>query len=157
MMPSFPPAEIAVNLSDEMDSIVDGRDTVRPSRLPDYPLTAGGLDHAPSWVRFFAGEEEAVRLIEGDLAEGRLASAILRIEAVASRILLRAGQQAGLPETANHPAVVVSLLGLEGDRYMAFQKLARRARTGGPLDDRDGLWAFAMLIEIRMRRERLNA
>src|SRR5690606_28859481 len=127
------------NLHDELDSIVDGRDTVRPSRLPDYPLTAGGLDRGPSWVRLFTGEEEDVRLIEGDLSEGRLASAILRIEALASRILLRAGQQAGLPEATNHPAVVVSLLGFEGDRYMAFQKLARRARTGGPLDERDGL------------------
>jgi signal recognition particle receptor subunit beta len=143
-------------LVDEMESFAGARDTVRPSRLPEFPLTMGQADGGPSWVRLFPGEEDDVRALQVELAEGRLASAIQRIEAVASRILLHAGQQAGLPEATNHPAIVASLLGLEGDRWIAFQRLARRARTGGPLDDRDGLMAFAMLIEVRMRRDRLN-
>ncbi len=166
ILPSRPPTMAAPprasvpssELADELEPMVAGaRDTVRPSRLPDYPIPVGGVDGGPSWVRLFPGDEDDVRLIEADLAEGRLAGAILRIETLASRVLVHAGQQAGLPEASNHPAIVASLLGLEGDRWLAFQRLARRARTGGPLDDRDGLFAFAMLIEVRMRRDRLNA
>jgi mutual gliding-motility protein MglA len=135
-------------------SIADGRDTVRPSRIPEFPF--GAREGGPSFAQLFPGDEEDVRLIERELAEGSVAPAILRIEAMASRILTHAGQQAGLPEASNHPALVAPLLGLEGERFIAFQRVARRARQGGPLDDRDGLVAFAMLIEVRMRRDRLN-
>ncbi len=140
--------------------VADTRDTVRPSRLPEFSFANGAAvatDGGPSWVRLFPGDEAEIRQIQTDLAEGSLASAIVRIEALATRILLHAGQQAGMPDAINHPAVVVSLLGLEGDRWIAFQRVARRARQGGPLDDRDGLVAFSMLVEVRLRRDRLNS
>ncbi len=135
--------------------VAEARDTVRPSRIPEFFGGSTGTG-GPSFVRLFPGDEDAIRAIEADLAEGNLASAILRIDALASRLLANAGQQAGLPDASNHPALVAPVVGLEGDRWIAFQRVARRARQGGPLDDRDALVAYAILLEVRMRRDRLN-
>lgn len=148
---SSPPARPAEALAPEQ-AVVDAPEILRPSRVPDFALPGA----APSWVSLFPDEAEDVLAIERDLADGSVAAAIVRIDALATRILLRAGQQAGMNEPLNHPALVAPVLGLEGDRWVAFQRLARRARQGGPLDERDGLCAFAILIEVRLRRDRLN-
>ncbi|MBC7174075.1 MAG: gliding motility protein, partial [Polyangiaceae bacterium] len=128
--PSIVPDRASEFPREGAQAIADARDTFRPSTVSQPPSPSVGVDAGPSWVALFPGEEDDVRAIQAELADGRIASAILRTEALASSILHHAGQQAGLPEASNQPALVASVLGLEGDRWVAFQRIARRARQG---------------------------
>ncbi len=46
--------------------------------------------------------------------------------------------------------LVLPLLGVGGARWLTYRRVVRRARSGGPLDQRDALEALAMAIELRL-------
>lgn len=117
-------------------------------------------DVSPVGVSFrllFTGQEEDVREVESHLAAGRTAAAIEAVDDLLLRLLTGVGQQLGLSVGSNHAVLVADLLGVGVERFMAYQRLVRRARSGGPLDDRDALGAYALLIELRSRRDRLSS
>ncbi len=110
-------------------------------------------DQVPSWASLFAPEETEAREVERALASGRLADAIARCDALARRVVAGVAAAAGLDPAGEE--VVVTLLGAGGDRWLAFRRLVRRARDGGPLSERDGLEAYAMAIDLALRADRL--
>ncbi len=124
-----------------------------PSRRA--PLFGGAAAGGPSWAPLFREQAEAMRTIEAFLGDGAVKDAILECDRLARDLLDAAGRQAGLSGPSIEPALVVPLLGLEGDRWLSFARLVRRARSGGPLDPVDGLQALGILIEVRLRRDRL--
>ncbi len=121
--------------------------------IPVAPPGTGGA--GPSWVALFSEDAPLIRALEEDIAAGRLSDAVIRCEELATAILTHAAHQAGISAQFVESALVAPLVGLEGERWFAFRRLVRRARSGGPIDLRDALRAYAMLIETRLRRDRL--
>ena len=111
------------------------------------PPSAG----APSWAALFERDDATrVRAIETAMAEGSLADAIARIDQLVTDLLVRVGAAFELPEGGARPVTVLPLLGIAGSRWLTYRRVVQRARSGGPLDGRDGLEAMAMAIEIRL-------
>lgn len=158
---AMPPALMAPferSNSERPSPLASRSPSVVPLEALPEPSTLGASVSAstgPSWVPLFADDADEVRTLEADLQAGRISDAILRCDGLVQRLLRHAGKQAGLSEVLREPALVAPMLGLEGERWFAFRRLIRRARTGGPLDARDGLSAYAILIEIRLRRDRV--
>ncbi|NOY94653.1 MAG: hypothetical protein GXP55_26035 [Deltaproteobacteria bacterium] len=121
----------------------------QPTQLESESAPTG-----PSWAPLFPQSAQDVVAIEGAIRQGQLDDAILRIEALAVELLVRVGREAGLKDPASEPALALSLLGLDGTRWLWLRRLARRARAGGPLDVRDALLAFAALLELRSAQHR---
>jgi hypothetical protein len=111
---------------------------------------------APSFAALFGEHREVVRDLERDLATGKLAEAIDRTEALALRILAETATRSGL-EAGSNPSTVALLLGVEGDRWLAFRRLVKRARDKGPLAETEALGAYALAIDLRLRSQRLLA
>ncbi len=101
----------------------------------------------PSWGALF-DDREPVERLEADVVAGRFVDAIVRCEKLVSRLLEDAGRKAGIhgPE----PALLAPWLGVPASRWLAYRRVVQRAREGGPLDVRDALGCFAMLIELRL-------
>ncbi len=130
--------------------------TVSASDVPaSRPLSVPPAPKSYTWAGLFPGDEGDVLQIEMALAGNDPARAIEVVDALACRIMVGVAQQAGLPEASHQPALVVPLLGIDGPRWMAHRRLVRRAASGGPLDQKDALRAFALLIDIRLRRDAL--
>jgi len=142
--PAFEPA-----LADVAALAASEANRPQPTELHSESAPTG-----PSWAPLFPESAKELGVIEGAIRQGRLADAILRIEALAVELLVSVGREAGLEDPASEPALALSLLGLDGARWLRLRRLTRRAREGGPLDVRDALLAFAALIELRSAKHR---
>ncbi|MEO6601626.1 MAG: gliding motility protein, partial [Polyangiaceae bacterium] len=60
-------------------------------------------------------------------------------------------------EAPRDPATVALLLGLEGRRYLEFRALVRDVRSGRGVNASEALGGYAMAVEVRMARARLQA
>ncbi|MEM9195435.1 MAG: ADP-ribosylation factor-like protein [Myxococcota bacterium] len=109
---------------------------------------------APSFAGLFGEHREVVRDLERELARGKLTDAIQKCEQVALRILAEAAARSGL-EAGRDPSTVALLLGVEGDRWLQFRRLIRRTRDRGPVAETEALGAYAMVIDLRLRAQRL--
>lgn len=118
------------------------------SAAPRSPLRVG-----PSFVSLFGHELDLASQIERDLAEARYAEAVSGCDAVTARVLAQTSAAAGLGESGRDPAFVALMLGLDGARWLAFRRLVRRARAGAEVTHRDGLEAYATLIDLVVRRD----
>jgi signal recognition particle receptor subunit beta len=127
-------------------------DGLRPTVHPMGPAWG---QRGPSWVRLFPEAADQIIAAELDIAEGRLADAIIRFESLALELLENVAQQAGFADSQKEAVHALPLLGIEGDRWLAFRRLVRRARSQGPLDEKDLLVALGMIVEMRLRRDRL--
>ena len=107
----------------------------------------------PSWATLFGDDAPHARAIERALAEGKLADAIGACERLARRVLGDARVAAGLDGSSDETLVL--MLGLDGHRWIAFRRLVRRARDGGPLSERDGLFAYHLVVDARLRADSL--
>lgn len=107
----------------------------------------------PSFVSLFVQELDLASQIERDLAEGRYAEAVSGCDAVALRVLAQTSAAVGLGDSGRDPAFVALMLGLEGTRWLAFRRIVRRARAGAEVTLRDGLEAYATLIDLVVRRD----
>lgn|GEM_PF-479532 len=107
----------------------------------------------PSFVSMFAQEAELASQIERDLAEGRYAEAVSGCDAIALRVLAQTSAAVGLGDSGRDPAFVALMLGLEGTRWLAFRRIVRRARAGAEVTLRDALEAYAMLVDLVIRRD----
>ncbi|MBO6939007.1 MAG: gliding motility protein [Deltaproteobacteria bacterium] len=112
--------------------------------FPPTELVGG----APSWAPLFDTDDQAlVRSIERAMADGSLAEAITRTEQLVDGLLSRVSTALG---AATDPVLSLPLLGVGGARWLTYRRVVRRARSGGPLDQRDALEALAMAIELRL-------
>jgi signal recognition particle receptor subunit beta len=108
-----------------------------------------GLSFADLWPD---QDRALVREVEAAIAGARFADAIELSDGVLARILAGAASLFGSTEAPRDPAVVPLLLGLDGRRYLTFRATVREARSGGRMNARDALSAFAFVIEARLAR-----
>ena len=105
----------------------------------------------PSWAPLFPELSSEVEEIEAALGAGELASALRRLEALADAELLAWAEAAGESHGGDR-AGLLALAGIPADRWFAFRGALRRVSEGAPLDMRDALRSFALVIELRLRR-----
>jgi signal recognition particle receptor subunit beta len=110
----------------------------------------------PTFALLFPEHEEDITALEADLAASRFQGVVTRAEEIATRVLEDAGDRAGLVAPFD-PALAALLLGVGGERWLAFRRLVGRVHLGGPVAERDALEAYGMLIELRLRMDRLFA
>lgn len=120
--------------------------SVPPEEI-DAAVAAGG----PSWRAWFPEDGEGIAAIEACLRRGAHVSALDACAKLAETIVARVATQTGLPGGA---AGAVALLGVDGERYLAFRRMVRRVRAGGPVSERDALAGYALLIELRLAEDR---
>lgn len=144
-------------------SYVRDAKTVAPPRLlsdlPPQPapgesraLPGGG----PSWAPLFGGEAAGVRLVELDLAEGRVPEALARLDGLVQRTLRDVADALDLPDQGRHGALVASLLGMEPARWLRFRNVCARGRADEAVAATDALSALAFLIELHERQASLR-
>jgi signal recognition particle receptor subunit beta len=127
--------------------------SLRPA-APDVAVRSQPRGAGRLFTALFPDQADEVAAIEGELAAGRASSAIARCDFLALTLLQRVAAEAGLPQG---PAAAAMMLGLGGDRWIAFRRLARRTRDGGPVDRREALEAYGLVIEIQLRSARAFA
>ena len=97
--------------------------------------------------------KEIVQL-EQDLVRGDFRSATLRCEALFSENLAEAADDLGLEPPERQPAIVALCLGLSAERLRELRESVRAARSGAEISERQGLSAYAVLIELARLRGR---
>ena len=102
------------------------------------------------------GERETVRDLESAIAAGDFQGAVLACDVLVTRVLASAAGLAGNVDAPRDPSVVALLLGLEGRRYLAFRAIVRAGRLGEGLTAKDALDAYALAIEARRARGRIE-
>lgn len=117
------------------------------------PPSAHGLTFAELWP---AGDREAVRIAEHMLASRDAAGAIVACEDLVSRVLAAASVLLGGQAHPRDTAIVVTLLGLDGVRYMGFRACARGVRAKRGPSMRDALDCYAFAIEARRALDRVG-
>jgi signal recognition particle receptor subunit beta len=104
-----------------------------------------------------AQERITVRELEESLAQSDFERAIsLADQLVARSLASAAGLLGGNLEAPRDPATVALLLGLEGRRYMEFRGLVRDVRSGRGVNASEALGAYAMAVEVRLARTRIQ-
>jgi signal recognition particle receptor subunit beta len=145
-------ASAAALLNDEPTS---ESDILRPTVAPPAPLP---FDRDPprslSFVSLFPDDEEDAIALEQAIVEGDFARVVEHSGALARRLLRQAGAEAEVPDAALFPPLLAPLVGIEGPRYAAFERVVRRAESGGTIDNRDALIAYSFVLEIRLRCDR---
>lgn len=120
-----------------------------PSGLPSVLLSKG-----PRFTALFPDDEADVASLEEALDGAEFARVVEHAGGLVRRMLRQAGSEAEIGEAGSHPALLAPLIGLEPQRYLAFERVVRRAETGGPIDEKDALRALALMLEVRSRLDR---
>jgi hypothetical protein len=107
-----------------------------------------------SFASLFPRHTDAALSLEGDLATGALRSAIERADALVDQVLAETARRAGMNDA--EPVPIVLLLGIDGATWLAFRRLVERVQKGGPVADRDALSAYALVIDLRLRADRVS-
>jgi signal recognition particle receptor subunit beta len=104
---------------------------------------AGVFSLAELWP---SSDRDAVRRAEAALAARDASAAVAACEDLLSRVLAAGSLLLGGQTQLRDPALVVVLLGLDGQRYLAFRSAARavRARRESSMPEAISCYAFAM-------------
>ncbi len=102
------------------------------------------------------GDRESVHRAEHLLAMRDASGAIAACEDLLSRVLATGSVLLGGQPHARDPALVVSLLGLNGARYLAFRAVARGVRAKREPTLREALECYAFAIEARRALDRVS-
>lgn len=122
--------------------------------LRERPFLRSGASFQLLWPEHERGQ---VVELETAIREGRFTAAVRLADELVSRALAGvASSLGGSTDAPRDPALVVSLLGLEGRRYLAFRLLAKEARGAAELDEVQALSAFSFAIEARLARARAS-
>ena len=129
----------------------------RLSSLPPRPEPEGeasGLSFELLWP---AQERVTVRELETSLAQSDFERAVTLADQLVARALASAaGLLGGNLDAPRDPATVALLLGLEGRRYLEFRGLVRDVRSGRGVNANEALSTYAMAIEVRLARARIQ-
>jgi hypothetical protein len=101
-----------------------------------------------------SADRDAVRRAEQLLAMRDAAGAVAACEDVLSRTLATGSVLLGGQANPRDPAIVVTLLGLDGARYLAFRAVARGMRSKREPSFREALECYAFAIEARRALDR---
>jgi mutual gliding-motility protein MglA len=112
------------------------------------PSRNSSQGHAFSLVSLWSeADRDAARQLETAAGNGDAATAVLVADVLVTRVL--ASAVGGNADAPRDPALVVSLLGIDGRRYLAFRATVRAARTRQSVTLNDALEAYAFAVEIR--------
>ena len=134
-----------------------GQRSARPAPRPSPSTPAASLARELanlSFASLFPRRTDAALSLEGDLATGALRSAVERADLLAEEVLRETARRAGLDAGTDLVSVVL-LLGVDGATWLSFRRLVDRVREGGPVADRDALAAYALVIDLRLRADRI--
>jgi signal recognition particle receptor subunit beta len=121
-----------------------------PAQAPT-DKTAAAFSLAELWP---PADHETVRRTEQRLGARDAAGAIGDCEDLLSRVLAAGSVLVG--GQSPDPALVVALLGLDLERYLAFRAAARGVRAKRPATIRDAFECYAFSIEARRRLDRVT-
>jgi signal recognition particle receptor subunit beta len=117
------------------------------------PMTTGTFSLIELWP---PADHESVRRVEQLLGARDAAGAIGACQDLLSRALTAASVLLGAYPHPRDPALVVALLGLDGERYMAFRAAARGARAKRDATIREALQCYAFATEARAKVDRVS-
>ncbi len=139
---------LQVNQSAFPESPLKGEPRVQ-SAFPShsFPSHAGARAHGPSWAPLFE-HPKRIQQLEADFTTGRISEGIVLCDEIVADLLDGVATTAGIARSDS--AVLAPWLGVSGPRWLTFRRIVRRARDGGPLDIRDGLYVYAVLLELRL-------
>ncbi len=117
------------------------------------PGSAESFSFAELWP---AGDRDAVRRAEQALAAGDAPTAVAAAEDLLTRVLAAGSVLLGGQAQPRDPVLLVTLLGLDGVRYLGFRGVTRGVRSKRPLTLRDALECYAFALEARRALDRAS-
>jgi mutual gliding-motility protein MglA len=123
------------------------------SRMTPAPATAVGGPFSLSEL-WPSADRDSVRRAEQLLAMRDAAGAVGACEDVLSRTLAAGSVLLGGQANPRDPAIVATLLGLDGARYLAFRAVARGVRAKREPSLREALECYAFALEARRALDR---
>jgi signal recognition particle receptor subunit beta len=120
---------------------------------PAPPSGSGGFSLAELWP---VGDREGVRIAEHLIVARDLGGAVAACEDLLSRVLAAGSVMLGGQPHPRDPVLLVSLLGLDGVRYMAFRNVARAARSKREPSPREALDCYLFVAEARRALDRAS-
>src|SRR5690606_12392916 len=146
-----PPPPSSIPPSAEPFGVRDSEPGLEPV-LREHALPRTGASFQALWPEHERGQ---VVELETAIREGRFADGVRFADELVSRTFAGVASALGGPADApRDPALVVSLLGLEGRRYFEFRRFVKEARNGGDSSEVEALTAFGFAIEARLARTR---
>jgi len=125
-----------------------------PATATPAPVSGtGAFSLAELWP---AGDREGVRVAEHLIVKRDFSGAIAACEDLLSRVLAAASVMLGGQPSPRDPVIVVSLLGLDGPRYMAFRTVARGTRAKREPSLREALDCYVFVAEARRALDRVT-
>ena len=118
---------------------------------PAPPSGSGGFSLSELWP---VGDREGVRVAEHLILARDLYGAVAACEDLLSRVLAAGSVLLGGQPHPRDPVLLVSLLGLDGVRYMAFRNVARAARAKREPSLREALECYVFVAEARRALDR---
>jgi signal recognition particle receptor subunit beta len=120
---------------------------------PRAPAANGAFSLAELWP---AADQDSARRVEQLLAARDVAGAIAATEDLLSRVLAAASMLLGTQPHPRDPALVVALLGLDGQRYLTFRALARGVRGKRVTSMREAIDCYSFAADARRMLDRLT-
>jgi len=155
---SQPPAPPHFETAPALRSMTEPPPAPRLSSMPPRPeqvADGSGLSFELLWP---AQERVTVRELEAALAHSDFERAVTLADQLVARALASAaGLLGGNLDAPRDPSTVALLLGLEGRRYLEFRALVRDVRSGRGVNAGEALSAYAMTIEVRLARARIQS
>jgi hypothetical protein len=127
-----------------------------PTPVGSAPVSSssgGTFSLAELWP---AADREGVRVAEQLIVKRDLTGAVVACEDLLSRVLAAASVMLGGQPSPRDPVIVVSLLGLDGPRYMAFRTVARGTRAKREPTLREVLDGYVFVAEARRALDRVT-
>jgi hypothetical protein len=103
-----------------------------------------------------ASDRDAVRRTEQALAAGDPSGAVTAAEDLLTRVLAAGSVLLGGQAQPRDPVLLVTLLGLDGARYLGFRGVTRALRSKRPPTLRDALECYAFALEARRALDRAS-
>ena len=127
-------------------------------RLSSHPPPREVSGSAFSFELLWPAQERiTVRELEDSLAQSDFERAVTLSDQLVARALANAaGLLGGNLDAPRDPATVALLLGLEGRRYLEFRALVREVRSGRGVNASEAHAAYAMAVEVRLARARIQ-
>jgi mutual gliding-motility protein MglA len=144
-MPTPPPA-LAAHLAPGLAVAAAPAPALAPAHSEAFSL-------AELWP---AADRDAVRRAEQSLAAGDSAAAVAAAEDLLTRVLAAGSVLIGGQAQPRDPVLLVTLLGLDGVRYLGFRGVARGMRSKRPPALRDALECYLFALEARRALDRAS-